>query len=703
MSNRFLSARGADLFNGSENIFVNRITLRDMDRSLPVKTNGQGTLVAEKLDIADVNGLQAQLNGKLANPLDADFNYQEYKALNIDETQYTQKAGSVASPVGHMTLYAGLDGEFHQIDSAGVDSVVRGDVFNQPLNTFNDVAFNIARIATKLRISNPSGFIELSADNIDRYFDLRNVEGFSITSMMVINSDGQSTIDTPDLQITGNMQINGNAVLGALFPATMYTLPSVRGSLDQVLKTNNAGIVSWDDSFDQPLNTFNDVEFKSVLTSGYFEFNDGGDFSGRFSADASTIKFEIIDGMVITQPVGIDATATILASPTVFITNTLRPLGQFRLGPLFNFFYTMPAQRSPIPNGVILDTLGNGVLSWAARNQWNQDLNTTNNVVFNQVRATQHIDIRSSVDGYVRINSPSDNKLDIIWYGDMVFNQLFTFDAVGSSLINTPLLNITGAVSGNSLVDPTNNTYRFGSVGTGLNGDSVSVNIAVAGAQRISCNIFETRLQNAPVRFNVGANTYTMPQVRGSAKNVMADELGTGTVSWQSLTSLLPQQAFGEMHFNGNAAVTAFGASDTYAETVGTRTAGLLANWSMGAQVMTYTGVENRIVKIDSAVSWEAGGVQDYIYEIGIHVNNVICQAGQVRSKLDASAIYPSSASVSCFATVSTNDFIGLKVRNKQNTQSARIIDLSFNVITLKDTGVSMNIDDFNMVDEVKE
>jgi hypothetical protein len=77
---------------------------------------------------------------------------------------------------------------------------------------------------------------------------------------------------TPDSTATKKKYLeltSTHLAIGDVAGGTDYKLPTTRGTLNQVLKTNGVGVVSWaedTDSFDQDLNTTDDVEFKSVDT-----------------------------------------------------------------------------------------------------------------------------------------------------------------------------------------------------------------------------------------------------------------------------------------------------------------------------------------------------------------------------------------------------------------------------------------------------
>ena len=86
MSNKFLGSGNSvvGISDGSTNLYGASLGAVNLDPSQPLKTNATRNLVSSKLDIADVNSLQSALDGKLANPLDADFNFNNNNVLNAN-------------------------------------------------------------------------------------------------------------------------------------------------------------------------------------------------------------------------------------------------------------------------------------------------------------------------------------------------------------------------------------------------------------------------------------------------------------------------------------------------------------------------------------------------------------------------------------------------------------------------------------------
>ena len=88
MSNKFLGSTSTNLTNGTANLFISEITVDSLSASLPIKTNSTKTLISTKLDISDVNNLQAELDTKLSNPMVADLDFQGFAGNNINDIEF---------------------------------------------------------------------------------------------------------------------------------------------------------------------------------------------------------------------------------------------------------------------------------------------------------------------------------------------------------------------------------------------------------------------------------------------------------------------------------------------------------------------------------------------------------------------------------------------------------------------------------------
>ena len=247
--------------------------------------------------------------------------------------EYTKLASQTASAVGNLKVYANTDGLLHHVDELGVDTVINGETSNQPLNTFNDVEFKSVAIenwnmtqdgnndfqllnndskllfgghtagipstlcaflsknsgaAGGFRSYRSRGSLDIpTAVNNNDTLDVRRIfahDGINYRDCgaIYIKANGSHTASNSgtfvgmDLTPAGTKNINvyyqfkTNAFnIGQ--PGIGYTLPTTRGLLNQVLKTDASGFVTWADdnhSFNQELNTTNNVSFNSITSQG---------------------------------------------------------------------------------------------------------------------------------------------------------------------------------------------------------------------------------------------------------------------------------------------------------------------------------------------------------------------------------------------------------------------------------------------------
>ena len=109
MSDKFLQTGGGNvnLSNGTINLFAGILGANNLKSSKPIKTNSLKQLVSEKLDIADINDLQSDLNTK--NSLD-----------------FVKSDTHNNPPAGEVKIYAKTDGELYKKDENGVETGLGG-------------------------------------------------------------------------------------------------------------------------------------------------------------------------------------------------------------------------------------------------------------------------------------------------------------------------------------------------------------------------------------------------------------------------------------------------------------------------------------------------------------------------------------------------------------------------------------------------
>ena len=81
MSDKFLGyGSSTDITNGTALVYAASLGASSLDPSQPVKTNATRQLVSTKLDISDVNNLQASLNNTISNPFAGELSAHSYVA-----------------------------------------------------------------------------------------------------------------------------------------------------------------------------------------------------------------------------------------------------------------------------------------------------------------------------------------------------------------------------------------------------------------------------------------------------------------------------------------------------------------------------------------------------------------------------------------------------------------------------------------------
>jgi len=137
MSDKFLGSGGGstNISNGTATLFGSTIGANNLDPSQPLKTNSLRQLVSSKLDIADTNNLQSELNIK---------NELSFIEGDIHDTP----------SAGRLSIYAKSDKKMYQKDDTGNESLIAGgNPFNQNLNDTDDVKFNSIETTMSLKVN----------------------------------------------------------------------------------------------------------------------------------------------------------------------------------------------------------------------------------------------------------------------------------------------------------------------------------------------------------------------------------------------------------------------------------------------------------------------------------------------------------------------------------------------------------------------
>ena len=231
MTDKFLGGSNSNLSNGTANLYIANLSIDNLTPSLPVKTDPAKTLISAKLDISDTNNLQNELNNKISNPLTSSLNFNTYSGSNINNFIFEKAGSKPAPPIGQLSLYANNSGEFHQVDENGIDSVVGGEIFDQSLNTNDDVAFN--SIETDTITPTIGSRVNITNLSTDGYIGINNFGG-----LRWANTPSQSITDVP----TGTIR---------MLATNKFTMSSIDGTFIDKLTTplinieNGLSVVKW--------------------------------------------------------------------------------------------------------------------------------------------------------------------------------------------------------------------------------------------------------------------------------------------------------------------------------------------------------------------------------------------------------------------------------------------------------------------------
>ena len=143
MTDKFLGYSGTDITDGTALVYAASLGASSLDPSQPVKTNATRQLVSTKLDISDVNNLQASLNNTISNPFAGELSAHSYvatqgnpnKRIRVTEDTITSDNGAVIALNTANTINL-------QATNVLVNGTALPSAANQSLNTTDDVTFN---------------------------------------------------------------------------------------------------------------------------------------------------------------------------------------------------------------------------------------------------------------------------------------------------------------------------------------------------------------------------------------------------------------------------------------------------------------------------------------------------------------------------------------------------------------------------------
>jgi hypothetical protein len=636
MSNKFLGGTSSDLTNGTANLYIASLSIDGLDPSKALKTNTTKTLESSNLDIADVNQLQVELNSKLSNPMTQDLDFQSFAANDINDVEFNKLPNLAASTAGTLRLYANDDGEMHQVDEFGNDTVIGGDTFDQDLNTTDDVIFNKATSSTSVNFQNAGGGLIWDAGS-NQY--VAEVSAGNIH----IKADNAITLDN-DTTITGNLTCG----LGA----TNFTLPDTRGTAGQVLKdVAGNGIVSWetDEASGNPFSELViDNPSEAILT---LEKASDPKWTVR---NTSTVANELsirnatgAEALRINQAKNINLFGTITQNSNIF-TMASPDICSFNLtrgGSIYQNSIYMSGGGLPIIR--IGQKANEGALSISSNSQ---DLLILDGPTKKTTLTTSG---SSSVNTQaIQLELKNDtNGTPLVGCGSLInFNQEVQ-DGVFADIAQIgTLLQSVGAGSENA-------SLTFKNMKNGV----LLENYRLAPDGLITFNGTYGNFSGY-LSCNSGTDKIKLPLNRGVDGQVMTTN-GAGDTFWES-------KPFGENYFVGNATGTIINVVNVYAIIIGVRLASALVDFTSSGVNLTYTGARTRYFKLSFSGEWQTVGVLAQNYQIGFHKNGVLIPSGQMTGKLDNSAaVYPRNISTTTIVELAQNDVIDIRVRNLVSTQ----------------------------------
>lgn len=341
MSTRFLTS-GGSFKDGTQDLYVRSIACSTQGPNLPVKTDALGIMQTMILQIADVNGLQAALNGFVTNPLEpgVPFDINQNSLINVPSIHSSGPMmlvtpdnpdggisidGADASNIG-LNVAQGMrtGGSHHVVEDMQVD----GDI-----HVSNNLqADGYTHLLQNLDVD--GDIHTLTNATVDK--DIHVGQSAYVTQYMDVGSElhvsGISTLDG-DVGIQNNCQVDNILSVGGLITGgsnSNLTLEAASGYLavlntDPLYRTHNIN-----------LNVLNyvspGVAFQSILSNGRFSY--------PLTIPADTLTplysgFEVLAGGILTpNAIGSQMIVGIYCGPTgtetsVAVTSAVIPTGNY--------------------------------------------------------------------------------------------------------------------------------------------------------------------------------------------------------------------------------------------------------------------------------------------------------------------------------------------------------------------------------------
>ena len=289
MSNKFLGSSGsnANVSDGSTILFGSTIGAASLDSSKAVKTNSLKQLISTNLDIADVNSLQSELNGKAS--ADQDLNTTDSVIFDgitsTDEVLIELNNGAADSTVffnesngPNQTCRTAIDGG---TPFALLLAKSRGTIAAPTAVLLND---DLSLIISEGQHSSGVGNVTQSTRIQTKATE--NFDASSAGSSMIFKTTDNTTIGSVEkLKLDTDGVTMNTGVNSILFPDT-------RGTDGQIMVMNSSGEMEWG----TVANTIS--ESTGVFSGGIISENAGMDTT-LFDISAGT--GQIVDGSNVTQ------------------------------------------------------------------------------------------------------------------------------------------------------------------------------------------------------------------------------------------------------------------------------------------------------------------------------------------------------------------------------------------------------------------
>jgi len=253
MSDKFLGyGSSTDITNGTALVYAASLGASNLDPSMPVKTNATRQLVSTKLDISDVNNLQASLNNTISNPFAGELSAHSYvatqgnpnKRIRVTEDTITSDNGAVIALNTANTINL-------QATNVLVNGTALPSAANQTLNTTDDVTFNSVTTsninangvetmklnANQIWVNAPIIFRAAIAPDIAGGRDI----GVAPGPFRTVYAHKLTGLDTPTSATDATNRDYVDDQKGVTSVYTTSTLPTAVGKTGQIVYVSNEG------------------------------------------------------------------------------------------------------------------------------------------------------------------------------------------------------------------------------------------------------------------------------------------------------------------------------------------------------------------------------------------------------------------------------------------------------------------------------